>query len=132
MRLGAEDWYASLNKPAWTPPDRVFGPVWSVLYLLMAISLWLVWQAGPPSGRGWPITIFAAQLLLNAAWTSLFFVLQSPLAAFVDISLLWIAIVATVAAFGRVKPLAATLLMPYLLWVSLAWTLNLAIWRMNR
>jgi tryptophan-rich sensory protein len=70
-------------------------------------------------------------LLLNTAWTSLFFVLQSPLAAFVDISLLWIAIVATVAAFGRVKPLAATLLMPYLLWVSFAWTLNLAIWRMN-
>ena len=131
MNLSDPSWYASLHKPAWNPPAWLFGPVWSILYLLMAVSAWLVWrQRGRPQCRP-AITIFAVQLLLNAAWTSLFFALQSPAAAMADISLLWLAILATIGAFLRIRPLAALLLLPYLLWVSFACMLNLAIWRLN-
>jgi tryptophan-rich sensory protein len=131
MRLADPTWYDDLTKPPWTPPDGLFGPVWSILYLLMAISVWLVWRARPLSGRAWPVAIFIAQLILNAVWTWLFFKLENPRAALADISLLWLAILATITAFSRIRPLAATLLLPYLLWVSFAWTLNLTIWRMN-
>jgi len=132
MRLANGAWYDNLNKPSWTPPDWLFGPVWSVLYLLMGVSVWLVWGSKSAPGRGGAIAIFTVQLLLNAVWTGLFFLLQSPLAGLVDISLLWVAILAAITAFSRIRPLAATLLLPYLLWVGFAWTLNLVIWRMNR
>jgi benzodiazapine receptor len=124
-------WYAHLNKPAWNPPNWVFGPVWTTLYVLMAVAAWLVWRE-----RGWregsmPLSVFAAQLVLNAAWSWLFFGMRSPGLAFVDIVLLWLAILATVITFWRVSATAGGLLLPYLAWVSFAVALNGAIWRLN-
>ncbi len=125
------DWYPTLSKPAWTPPDWLFGPVWTALYVMMALAAWLVWrQAGWAAGRT-ALGLFAAQLILNAVWSGLFFALRSPASAFADILLLWCAIVATLWSFGRVSAVAAGLFIPYLLWVTYAATLNGAIWRMN-
>lgn len=125
-------WYAALNKPSWNPPASVFGPVWSALYLLMAVSAWLVWR-----GRGFPavavpLTLFALQLVLNCAWSWLFFSLHRPWLALGDIVLLWCAILATVISFARVSLLASILLVPYLIWVSFAAVLNLTIAKMNQ
>jgi len=131
MGLSDRSWYESLHKPTWNPPDWLFGPVWSILYLLMVVSAWLIWRERPRPQCRRAIAVFVVQLLLNAVWTSLFFALQSPLAAMADISLLWLAILATIGFFLRIRPLAAVLLLPYLLWVSFAWMLNLAIWRLN-
>jgi uncharacterized protein YbjT (DUF2867 family)/tryptophan-rich sensory protein len=124
-------WYPTLAKPTWTPPSSVFGPVWSVLYLLMAIAAWLVWRRslGRPTAR--PLILFAVQLVLNVLWSGLFFGLRLPGAAFFEIVLLWVAIVATAAAFRGVSPLASWLLVPYLAWSSFAAALNYAIWRLN-
>jgi benzodiazapine receptor len=124
-------WYATLGKPAWSPPNWVFGPVWTLLYLMIAFAGWLVWRE-----RGWsrgavPLGLFAVQLALNAAWSPLFFGLRSPAAALVDIAALWIAIGATIVSFRRAVPLAALVLVPYWLWVSFATALNFAIWRLN-
>jgi tryptophan-rich sensory protein len=125
-----DDWYACLSKPSWTPPDWVFGPVWTVLYAMMAVAAWLVWRT-PSSGR-WPaLVLFGAQLLFNAAWSYLFFGLHDPGLAFADIVVLWCAILATILAFEWISAPAAALLLPYLLWVSFATVLNGAIWRMN-
>jgi benzodiazapine receptor len=121
-------WYAGLQKPSWTPPDSVFGPVWSALYLAMAVAAWLVWRKGDAA---LPLTIFAVQLALNGAWSWLFFALHSLGAAFVDVVLLWAAIVATTVVFWRRSAAAGLLLLPYLAWVSFAAVLNLAIWRLN-
>ena len=124
-------WYQTLAKPAWTPPDWVFGPVWTTLYLLMAVAAWLVWRRrGWSSGRA-ALGLFAIQLALNAAWSPLFFRLHSPGLALLDIILLWAAIAATVWSFGRISALAGSLFVPYLMWVSYATFLNWAIWRMN-
>lgn len=124
-------WYADLAKPAWTPPDWVFGPVWTLLYLMMAASAWLVWrQAGFASAK-LPLALFAIQLVLNSLWSVLFFGLQSPGSAAVEIVLLWVAILATLIAFWRRSKLAGGMLMPYLVWVSFAAVLNFAIWRLN-
>ena len=122
------DWYAGLNKPAWTPPGWVFGPVWTVLYLSMAMAAWLVWRKGNALV---PMTLFAAQLLLNGAWSWLFFGMQNPGLAFVEIVLLWAAILATTIVFWRRSPAAGILFVPYLAWVSFAAVLNFAIWRLN-
>jgi translocator protein len=122
------NWYASLAKPSWTPPGWVFGPVWSVLYLSMAIAAWLIWQRGNATV---PMIVFGIQLVFNAAWSWLFFGLHSPGVAFVDIILLWVAIVATAVAFWRRSMLAGILFVPYLAWVSFAAVLNFAIWRLN-
>jgi translocator protein len=129
--VSVSGWYQTLNKPAWTPPDWVFGPVWSTLYFLMALAAWLVWRrTGWSTGRA-ALALFAAQLALNAIWSTLFFNLHSPGIAFVDIILLWVAIGATVWSFGRISALAGCLFVPYLLWVSFAAVLNWAIWTMN-
>jgi tryptophan-rich sensory protein len=128
---GVRDWYPTLNKPWWTPPDWVFGPVWTALYLMMAVAAWLVWRrAGWPGGRT-ALVLFAVQLVLNAAWSGLFFALRDPGAAFAEVVVLWAAIAATLVAFGRVSRVAAGLLVPYLLWVTYATALNGAIWVMN-
>jgi benzodiazapine receptor len=125
------DWYPTLRKPTWTPPDWVFAPVWSILYLLMAVAAWLVWRRA-----GWPgsltaLVLFFVQLALNAVWSGLFFQLHSPGSAFLEILLLWCAIVATLWSFGRISGWAAGLFAPYLLWVTFATILNGTIWRMN-
>lgn len=120
--------YTALKLPEWAPPGGVFGPVWSILYLLMGISAWMVWQR-----RGWtgPMVPWVVQLVLNALWTPVFFGLGQPGLALVVILLLWFAIAATVAVFARVAPGAAWLLAPYFAWVTFAAFLNEAIWRMN-
>ena len=125
------DWYAGLNKPSWTPPPWVFAPVWSVLYLSMAIAAWLVWVRRGLPGTKLALRLFVAQLALNALWSWIFFGLQQPGWAAIEIAILWVAIAMTVAAFAKVRVLAAILLVPYLLWVSYAVSLNLGIWRMN-
>jgi benzodiazapine receptor len=126
------EWYANLNKPFFTPPGWLFGPVWTTLYLLMGVSAFLVWQKGIEKR---PVKValamFLMQLFLNALWTPLFFGLQNPAAAFVEIILLWVAIVVTIVAMGKVSRLAALLLWPYVLWVSFAAVLNGSIWLLN-
>lgn len=122
------NWYADLAKPEWTPPGWIFGPVWSALYLSMAVAAWLVWRRG---NAAVPMTLFGVQLALNAAWSWLFFGLHSPGVAFVEVALLWLAIVATTAVFWRRSMLAGLLFVPYLAWVSFAAVLNFAIWRLN-
>lgn len=126
-----DSWYASLRKPAWNPPNWVFGPVWSALYLLMATAAWLVWRVGGIRARGGAMGLFAVQLILNVAWSALFFGLQRPGAAFGGIVALWIAIVLTVVAFARTSRTSAWLMIPYLAWVTFAGALNLAIWWLN-
>ena len=125
------EWYAGLRKPAWNPPGWVFGPVWSALYTMMAVAAWLVWKRGGFVAQRRPLALFLAQLVLNAAWTPLFFGLQQPGIAFVEIVLLWLAIASTLAAFRPVSRVAAWLLAPYLVWVSFATMLNFALWRLN-
>ncbi len=124
-------WYLALDKPAWTPPSAVFGPVWSLLYLLMGIAAWLVWRRGGFGAHPLALTLFACQLVLNAVWSFLFFGLRLPGAAFVEIVVLWALILATLIACWRAVPVAGLLLVPYLLWVSFASALNFAIWRLN-
>lgn len=126
-----EGWYRQLERPSWTPPDWVFAPAWTVLYLTMAVAAWLVWRRAGRPGRELALVLFAIQLTLNAAWSPLFFGARLPGVALVDIALLWIAIVATIAAFARVARPAAWLMVPYVLWVTFAAALNTAIWRMN-
>lgn len=125
-----DPWYAALTKPSWNPPNWVFGPVWTMLYLMMAVAAWLVWRRRG-AAAGVPLALFAAQLALNALWSYLFFGLHRPGLAFAEITLLWAAILATLLAFRRVVPLAAWLLVPYLLWVTFAAFLNFTIWRLN-
>jgi tryptophan-rich sensory protein len=125
------EWYAALTKPTWTPPGALIGRVWSVLYTMMAVAAWLVWKKGGLAAQRRPLGIFALQLALNAAWTPLFFGLRRPDLAFAEILLLWLAIVWTILAFRRVDRLAASLLWPYLGWVSFAAVLNGTLWRMN-
>jgi tryptophan-rich sensory protein len=125
------DWYQSLSKPAWTPPDAVFGPVWTLLYVMMGIAAWLVWRNRSSSNVTAALGLFAVQLILNALWSYLFFGLQRPALAFFELMGLWLVIVATVLAFRRIRPLAAVFLLPYLAWVSFALLLNFRLWRLN-
>jgi tryptophan-rich sensory protein len=129
VRPGA--WYRTLEKPAWTPPDAAFGPVWTVLYVLMAIAAWRVWRAGGFGEAGGALTLYLVQIALNAAWSVLFFGLHRPGWAFVEIVVLAVAILATIVAFAKIDRVAAGLLVPYLAWASFAAALNGTIWRLN-
>ncbi len=129
FRPGA--WYAALVKPAWTPPDWLFGPVWTILYVMIAISGWLVWREAGFAGAALPLAAYSLQLVLNAAWTPLFFGLHRPDLGFAGIVLLWLSIIATVVLFWPIHAGAALLLLPYLAWVTFAAALNLAVWRLN-
>lgn len=124
-------WYASLNKPTWNPPNWIFGPVWTALYIMIAVSGWLVWCCGAVAGRSLALSVYCVQLVLNAAWSWLFFGLQRPDLAFIEIVMLWVAILLTVATFRRLSNLAAVLLIPYFLWVTFAAFLNWNLWRLN-
>src|SRR5262249_34146407 len=124
-------WYPTLSKPAWTPPNQVFGPVWSVLYLLMGVASWVVWRSRTRQARS-ALRLFGAQLVLNVLWSALFFGLRLPGVALVDIVLLWGGIVATTAAFWRSSRVAAWLMAPYAVWTTFATALNFEIWRLNR
>lgn len=125
-------WYATLVKPALTPPAWVFGPVWTTLYALMGIAAFLIWKEGL-NRREVKIAlgIFIGQLALNTLWSIIFFGLHNPGAAMIEISFLWLAILATIAAFYKISRPAAYLLLPYILWVSFAAYLNLMIWVLN-
>lgn len=129
--VSVHDWYPTLRKPPWNPPAWVFGPVWTCLYCLMALAAWLVWRRAGFAGARWALGAFLIQLALNVAWSGLFFGRRSPLGGMIDIILLIIAIIATMALFRRFSPAACWLLTPYLLWTMYASTLNWAIWRMN-
>ena len=123
-------WYLQLDRPSWNPPGWLFGPVWTTLYALMAVSVWLVWRASDKSKRA--ITVFAIQLGLNLLWSALFFGLRSPGLALLEILLLLAMITLTIVEFSRLNRLAAALLVPYLLWTSFAAVLNGAIYMLNR
>ncbi|MGC4042700.1 MAG: TspO/MBR family protein [Armatimonas sp.] len=129
--FSTRDWYATLVKPAWSPPAWVFGPVWTTLYALMAVAAWLVWQRGGWRAQGTALGLFVAQWVLNALWTPLFFGLHNAGLAFAEITGLWVTLAATLLTFWRVRKLAGILLLPYLLWVSFAAMLNFSIWQLN-
>lgn len=125
-------WYSGIIKPGFSPPNWVFAPVWTLLFLLMGISLYLVWSRGlEKRGVRTALLLFGAQLALNMLWSFLFFGLRSPLYAFVGILALWAAIFAAILAFSRVSTAAALLLFPYMVWVSFAAILNLSIYLLN-
>lgn len=126
------EWYKRLDKPRWRPPDWLFAPVWTALYLAIAVSGWLVWREAGMSGAALPLGVYATQLLLNAAWTPIFFGLKRPDLAAAGIVMLWVAIVATIVQFYPVSATAAWLLVPYLAWVSFAAALAFSVWRRNR
>lgn len=130
---GVAAWYPTLVKPAFNPPAWVFGPVWTLLYVMMGVAAFLVWRQGlGADGVRLALGVFLLQLLLNGAWSLLFFGLRSPAWAFVDIVALWLAIGGTVWLFWRVLPAAGLLLLPYWAWVSFAAVLNGSIWSLNR
>jgi tryptophan-rich sensory protein len=123
-------WYPALAKPWFTPPGWVFGPAWFLLYLLMGIALYLVWQK-EGSLATQAATVFFVQLFLNGLWSLVFFGLRSPFWAFIEIIVLWMAILSTMILFWRLVPTASSLLVPYLLWVSFAAVLTFSVWRLN-
>jgi tryptophan-rich sensory protein len=125
------EWYAALAKPSWNPPSYVFAPVWTILYVLMGITAWLVWRRFGFSGAPVSLGLFLFQLVLNGLWSYLFFGLHDLGLAFLDIVALWLAILATTIAFWRISVPAGALLLPYLAWVSFASALNLQLWRLN-
>jgi benzodiazapine receptor len=125
-------WYVSLEKPSFTPPDAVFSPVWITLFVLMGISLYFIWRELPrQQGAKIALYFFILQLVLNVCWSIIFFGLQNPFAAFIEIIILWIAILLTILVSFRVSKTAAILLIPYILWVSFAAVLNFFIWNLN-
>ncbi len=125
------EWYERLKQPSWQPPNRLFAPVWTVLYLMIAVAGWLIWRRAGFAGAGLPLAVYALQLILNAAWSPLFFGLHRPDLGLVDIVLVWMSIIATIVLFYPIHVVAALLLVPYLAWVSFATALNFAVWRLN-
>ena len=125
-------WYTALAKPALNPPSWVFGPVWTILYALMGIAVFLVWQKGIHHKHiRKAVTVFALQLALNTLWSIVFFGLESPGWAFVNIVLMWLSIVWTMILFYKISKPAMYLLTPYIVWVSFAAYLNYSIWILN-
>jgi tryptophan-rich sensory protein len=124
-------WYETLTKPSWCPPNWLFGPAWTLLYAMIAVSGWLVWREAGFAGATAALVIYGVQLLLNAAWSGIFFGLKRMDLAFAELVLLWLAILATIVAFFPIHAGAALLLVPYLAWVSFAGALNLTLWRLN-
>ncbi len=125
-------WYATLQKPSFTPPNWLFAPAWTTLYLLMAIAAFAVWRKGEVNQRIiTALSFFCAQLALNMLWSFVFFGIKSPFAGVVVIVGLWVAILITIVKFSRVSKLAGILMLPYILWVSFAVALNISIWILN-
>ncbi|QUD90897.1 tryptophan-rich sensory protein [Phenylobacterium montanum] len=124
-------WYATLAKPSFNPPNAVFGPVWTMLYVLMALAAWRVWRTGPRKAVGLPLGLYAAQLALNLAWSLIFFGLRQPGLALADIAALMALVIATTIAFLRIDRPAGLIMIPYAAWVAFASALNFEIWRLN-
>ena len=126
-------WFNTLNKPSWNPPAFLFGPVWTILYLLMGISLWLIWKsAAPEPEKNSAIRLFSLQLFLNFWWSIIFFKFHSAVFALVEITLMLIMILLTIINFSKLLKPAAWLLVPYIAWVSFATILNYTIWVLNK
>lgn len=125
-------WYPSLAKPSWTPPDWIFGPVWTCLYIMIAVSGWLIYKAAYSHKRSISLMLYAGQLALNFIWPFLFFSLRSPILGLIDIVLLCLLIILTIINAWPVRRLASLLLIPYLIWVMYAITLNAGIWLLNK
>ena len=128
---GIHDWYITIRKPSFNPPNYLFGPVWTFLYVLMGVSLFLIWSSSPGKKRSNALVIFAVQLTLNFLWSFLFFKFNLIGVALAEILMIWISILMMIIFFSRVDKFAAYLQIPYLLWVSFASTLNGAIWFLN-
>lgn len=130
FRPGA--WYQQLDKPSWRPPDWLFAPAWTLLYATIALAGWLVWRETGFRDAVLPLSVYGVQLLLNAAWSPIFFGLHRIGWALLEMVMLWLSIVTTIVLFYPVHAAAAVLLLPYLCWVSFAWVLNLSVWQRNR
>jgi translocator protein len=129
---GVDSWYRSIEKPSWNPPDGVFAPVWTTLYIMMGIALYLVWKSSAPQDqKRRAIVLWSVQLLFNALWSFLFFNIHNIGLALADIIVLWLAILVTIFLFARIHKLAAWLLVPYISWVSFATLLTYTIWKLN-
>lgn len=124
-------WYPTLVKPSWTPPNWLFGPVWTILYIMIAISGWLIYKAKHSHERTLALLLYTIQLVLNFIWSFLFFSLRNPMLGLIDIILLCVFITLTIIKAWVVRPLASLLLLPYLLWVTFAASLNAGIWLLN-
>lgn len=129
--INAAGFYGQLVQPSWAPPAWLFGPVWSLLFVLMGVAAWLVWREHNFRGARPALTLYALQLGANALWSWLFFAWQLGGVAFAEIILLWLLIAATISGFWQLNRLAAILLLPYLAWVTFAAGLNFALWRLN-
>jgi tryptophan-rich sensory protein len=125
-------WYDRRDKPAWTPPDCLFPVAWTVLYVAIGVAPWLVWREAGFAAAALPLAVWAVQLVLNAAWSWLFFGLRRMDLAFAEVVALWASIAATIALFLPISTLAGLILVPYLLWSSFAAALNLAVWQRNK
>ncbi len=126
------EWYERMAKPWWRPPNWLFAPAWSIIYLTIAVAGWLVWRIAGFSGAGFALAIYFVSLLFNACWSALFFGMRRPDWAFFEAIGLWLSIAATIWAFSSIDADAAWLLLPYLAWVTFATYLNFVLWRMNR
>ncbi|MCA9174760.1 MAG: tryptophan-rich sensory protein [Planctomycetales bacterium] len=126
-----DGWYKTIEKPSWNPPDYVFGPVWTTLYVMMATAAWWIWRPAGLRAARKPLVLFAVQLGLNVAWSWIFFGMHQLGLAFGEILVLWLAILATTVAFYRRSRIAGWLMAPYLAWVSFASVLNFTIWQLN-
>lgn len=124
-------WYEDLQKPVWTPPSWLFGPIWTLLYVMIGSAAWMVWRRHGFRGAHLALGVYVVHLILNAAWSWIFFGLERPGLAFAEIVLLWVTIQAMILLFFRRSVTAGWLLIPYLTWVTFAMALNFAIWRMN-
>ena len=129
--VNSPEFYRQLNRPPFAPPAGVFGPVWTVLYLMQAVAAWLVWRETADRRRGTALALFAVQLVLNALWTWLFFAWRRGAWSFAEIVLLDVVLLATLVVFWRIRPAAGALLIPYLAWVSFATALTWSIWQRN-
>jgi translocator protein len=129
---GVDSWYQTISKPSWNPPGWIFAPVWTTLYIMMGIALFLVWKSNTnESLKKKAISLFAVQLLLNFFWSIIFFNQEQPGWALADIIVMWLAILLTIFAFANVNKMASWLLVPYISWVSFATILNYTIWKLN-
>ena len=129
--INAKSFYSQLVRPEWAPPGWLFGPVWTILYTLMGVAAWLVWQKRHRQGARVALGLFVLQLVVNALWSWIFFQWRLGFWAFAEVLLLWALIVATIVSFRRVRPAAAWLLLPYLFWVSFAAALTYRLWKAN-
>lgn len=131
-RASLKTWYPAIIKPSWNPPDYLFAPVWTALYLMMAVAGWMVWEHSTTKGFSIPIVLFFVQLVLNTAWSFIFFGLRRPGWAFIEVIILWIFILLTTVSFWGVTWIAGMLFLPYLIWVTFATVLNFTVWQLNR